>query len=104
VRVRVGAAHSSTFVLEDLHEAVGIVRYRGVLVFHGQGEPLSNSCKGVRGGEVIRVDACPVLDNWEDIASWHIGEGDIMSRRERQDVANALDAACAKKLRLKVWR
>jgi hypothetical protein len=91
VGVRVGAAHGSALVLEDLHVAQLLLR-RGKLSLRGQrGEVQSGSGGGERagGGEVGGVGGGPDLDDGDDLLGGHVGEGLVVLGREGEDVAAA---------------
>lgn len=94
VRMRVGAAHGGALVLEDLHIPVLVVRDGCLVAREGELEGLDGGVERVRGGKVVGVDPCPVLDDGEDIDAGHVSESEVVLGREGENVADAFHALC----------
>ena len=90
VGVRIRASHGGALVLEDLHVSVLVPRDGCVVAREGQLELLDAGVEGVGGGDVVGVDARPVLDDGENLGAGHVGKGEVVLGGEGEDVADAL--------------
>lgn len=104
VGVGVRAAHGGALVLEDLHVAVFVLGDGGVLGSQGEVELLGELGERAAGGEVVGVDAGPVLYDGEDVLAGQVGQRQVVLGGEGEDVADALDTLGLQEPGLGIWR